>query len=434
MTFRFHALFMTFALLAPRETYAQEVRETVDLILRSTLNLVELRAVMEQMVVQQAATFPLGASSGSFVWGIDTTSPSLQFRHRTSFGPMFVERASTLGNNHLKTGLSWQRVTFESVAGQPLRHIQTTPVHNARVTQPTTTSLAITLERAVAQVSFGMTDTLDVGVALPFGQSAVDGFRDTSYVCTEVDDHYCPTGSPVVFGRVAQSATSWGVGDAIVRVKKQLLTVPRDALLFDDRLVELAGGLELILPTGDPDKLMGRGHLQTKASLFGGSVYRWIEFHYSGGYTFGGRGLECDPSVTVTGNCTPPAAASAVLTSDLRFISEPSPEVNYAFGGDVTFGDITVAGDVIGRALRHAPVMDFRTVDVGGVHAGTGFAVSRGTVNLLLLGIGAKKKLGRSSIVAFNMLVPLNDNGLKIRAAPMVAFEHSFPSRRQVTQ
>ena len=183
-------------------------------------------------------------------------------------------------------------------------------------------------------------------------------------------------------------------------------------------------GLEVFLPTGDPDELLGRGQTQLRTMAFGSATRGYLSPHFNVGYTFGGDGIECDPAVL--SNCLPRIAATALLTSNFGFIQQPSPEVNYTVGADVFFRDTTtVSADVIGRALRNAPEFGFYTQDVFGVQ-GSGFTVSKGTVNLLLLGIGVKRLIGQQYLLTFSLLAPLNDNGIKPGLVPSVAFERSF--------
>jgi hypothetical protein len=414
------AAFLILTVLAPRESAAQDTGDAIDQVIRSALNLVELRGAIEQMLAQQSATFPLGSSSGAFNWVYNKDG---FFERRRSFGPSFAERPSTVGAKQASVSFLYQHTSFRQIAGQALDNIQTVPVHNSRVSVPTTTSLEIGLDRGIVHASYGMSGRVDIGLSLPFGQSRVVGSSQARYVCTAPDEFYCPDGSNRVLPAVSRKGSSWGVGDLMLRTKWNFLSMRSAAGTGDDRVIELAAGGEMRLPTGDPSKLLGRGRSQLQAMLFGSATRGFLSPHFNVGYTFGGKGLECDP--TILGNCLPPGSASAVLTSDLGFVQQPSPEINYVFGADAAIGGFTVAADVIGRSLRGAAVFGFYSRDVLGV-TGTGFTVARGTVNLVLLGVGAKTQLGNSNLVTFAVLIPMNDNGVKPGIAPSLSFEHSF--------
>jgi hypothetical protein len=198
---------------------------------------------------------------------------------------------------------------------------------------------------------------------------------------------------------------------------------PANKKVGDDRVIELGLGLEGFLPTGDPDELLGRGETQLRAMAFGSATRSRVSPHFNLGYTFGGDGVECDPAVL--SNCLPRVAANALLTSSFGFIQQPSPEINYTVGADVFFADTTVSTDVIGRALRNAAEFGFYTRDVFGLQ-GSGFTVSKGTVNLLLLGISAKRLIGQQYLLTFSLLAPLTDNGIKPGLVPSIALERSF--------
>jgi hypothetical protein len=403
-----------------RDAEAQDTGDAIDQVIRSALNLVELRGAIEQMLAQQSATFPIGSSSAAFNWFFNPDIGGSDFVR--SFGPIFAERASTIGARRASVSLLYQRIAFKEIDGQALDRLETIPVHNSRVSVPTITRLDIGLDRGIVHTSLGLTENVDVGASVPFGRSTFDGSSQATYLCAAPDSFYCPDGNSVVFPAVSRRASSWGVGDVMLRTKVNFFSL-RGAGGARNRVADLATLAEVRLPTGDPNKLLGRGRAQLQAMLLGSGTFKRVSIHSNVGYTFGGRGLECDP--TIVGNCLPPNSASAVLTEDFGFIQHPSPELNYVVGVEGTFGELTVAGDLIGRALRGAAVFEYLSGEVQGLR-GSGFRVSRGTVNLLLLGVGAKRQLWGSRVLNVGALIPLNGNGVKPGITPLVSIEQSF--------
>ena len=73
-----------------------------------------------QQLVTLLATFPVGSSSGGFTY---TFNPSLGTFSRSSesFGPLFAERALTIGRERGSLGVGYQRSTYDTFEGKNLR-------------------------------------------------------------------------------------------------------------------------------------------------------------------------------------------------------------------------------------------------------------------------------------------------------------------------
>ena len=101
--------------------------------------------------------------------------------------------------------------------------------------------------------------------------------------------------------------------------------------------------MDVRLPTGDPEKLLGTGYTQTKVMFIGGSTVGSLTPHVNVGYTFGGSGMTFGPDNRWDGSSGDPELIQR----------QPSEEFNYTFGVDVAATPkITIAGDVIGRVVE----------------------------------------------------------------------------------
>ena len=67
----------------------------------------------------QLSSFPLGSASGGFSWTFDSASGAF-VRASNSFGPVFAERALTIGRKRLNAGVNYQHVTFDHLDGRSL--------------------------------------------------------------------------------------------------------------------------------------------------------------------------------------------------------------------------------------------------------------------------------------------------------------------------
>ena len=73
-----------------------------------------------QQLVTLLATFPVGSSSGGFTFTFNPTLGTFS-RSSDSFGPLFAERALTIGRNRGSLGIGFQRSTYDTFEGKNLR-------------------------------------------------------------------------------------------------------------------------------------------------------------------------------------------------------------------------------------------------------------------------------------------------------------------------
>src|SRR5207302_11229000 len=66
------------------------------------------------------ATLPVTSSSGAFVYRLNPELGTVE-RSAESFGPFFIERASTAGRGQASFGLTFQQMRFTSLDGHNLR-------------------------------------------------------------------------------------------------------------------------------------------------------------------------------------------------------------------------------------------------------------------------------------------------------------------------
>src|SRR6185436_14615663 len=67
----------------------------------------------------QFSTFPLGSSSGGMTYVFDESVGTFR-RGSMSFGPLFAERALTIGRRKLNAGFNYQRTSYKAFEGQNL--------------------------------------------------------------------------------------------------------------------------------------------------------------------------------------------------------------------------------------------------------------------------------------------------------------------------
>jgi hypothetical protein len=405
-------------------------------------------AALGLVLPAEATTFPLASSSGGFTWTFDPAL-GVQTRRTQSFGPMFAERPFTNGMRKFNVGVAFQHTAYDSLAGQQLSALQSV-IRPAQVAafdlQRTYSSqLSFKTDRTIISASYGVHNRIDVGVLIPIEYTRASGSTNSTLTVLAVPAGQCaeartranlpsaplcrsaaqgagdisvPSGICVVGSRSGSllcpfassgiTGTSNGLGDVTVRGKFAALSSP---------MMDLGVGIDVRLPTGDEDKLLGLGKAQTRVMVMGSTTRGSVAPHFNVGYTFSGSGI---PFVDTASG--PRLDFNSVFTEDGNVNLQPSPEINYTVGVDVAASSsVTIMGDVIGRSLRNSAVFDFTTQG-----ASSFFTVSPGTLNLILGTVGTKIKVGNEYLVLVSVVFPLNSAGIKPGITPVVGIERAF--------
>lgn len=281
-------------------------------------------AALYGLLLGETTTFPIGSSAGGFTWIFDANL-RVPIRRSSSFGSMFAERPFTTGRGKLNVGAAFQHTRFKSVGGQPLTNLESSVSYRSGdEIYRYTSSVQVAIDRTIVSATYGVHDRVDVGVIVPVGRARVSGF--SSYYQLYQGD--------VSTERADGSGSSFGAGDIVIRTKAALIATNR----FDG-----AAAVDLRLPTGDPDKLLGTGYTQAKIMFIGGSTVGSLTPHVNVGYTLGGSGMMFGADNRWSGSFGDPELIRR----------QPSEELNYTVGADVAATPrITIAGDVIGRVVK----------------------------------------------------------------------------------
>jgi hypothetical protein len=400
---------------------------------------------INNLLAAQLASFPLGSSAGGFTWTFEPVAGTFT-RASDSFGPLFTERALTIGRNKLNVGVNYQRVTFDHLDGKKLTGGEILgytglPFYLGSEARPDgiffqeALDLELTTNTVSVFATYGVSDRLDVGVAVPINRvqvkasfvslygNTIGGASSpnrpeqypecasywTPWIQFAADiSFYVPPVTPNGCGlRAEASGTATGIGDVVVRAKYSLLRSHGGGL---------AGGVDVRLPTGDEQNLLGVAGAQAKLYLAASTGLGRLSPHVNIGYT-------------VSGASDAAGAASSVLIA-------PPDEVNYAGGADVSVTlRTTVVVDILGRTLRRVGTLEevpslFGTR--GGNSAGerTVFQELRllpgADLRLLLGSVGMKFNPVANLLVSGNVLFPLSNRGLTDNLSWLLGFDYSF--------
>lgn len=373
-----------------------------------TTNPFTLVTQIEQQIGSQLSSLPLGSSSGGFTYEYD---PNLgTFRRSTdTFGPAFAERAQTLGRGRINLGMSYQRSRYSHLDGRALETggiklilppgTLTNPAFGNVIEAEL--HLRLTSATNVFFATAGVTDRVEVGVAVPYQRVDMEltsraTIRDFSSSVVSPSSRLFANGTKTQ--DFFTSGTASGIGDVVLRGKYKL---SRRALR------EFALCVDMRLPTGDAENMLGTGAKQAQVMLVSSYSSGAVDPHFNVGYTF----------------------------SDDR----AADQINYVAGVEVAASRrVTVIGDVIGRTFRDTLRLHDSVVTVVqpanpalGLPALTSAAFATvepqtGDLRSILATAGVKVNLVRNVLVSAHIIATVTDGGLRRRLTPVIGLDYSF--------
>jgi hypothetical protein len=245
------------------------------------------------------ANLPIGSTSGGetfrFVAGIPVPTS-------TSSGPIFAERAQTLGRGRVLAGVSRSGFRFSTLRGVDMRDINLTFTHqNVDFTGCSATfggdcakmgvpgfendvinfrlSMDLDVRVTSTYLTYGLTDRLDVGVVIPVVQTKFQGESQADIVpfggTTAAHFFAGTTTDPVLSATRQTEGSATGLGDVAVRLKANVRETPTTsfALLVDARF-----------PTGSSKDELGSGAFAARGLGVFTSRYGDFSPHANVGY------------------------------------------------------------------------------------------------------------------------------------------------------
>ena len=418
-------------------------------------------ALVNQAIITQLTSLPLGSSSGGFTYSFNPDVGTFE-RTSDSFGPSLAERALTNGKGKFNFGINFQSSSFDSFEGKDLDSDELkfyllhndccAPPGNGILTSPAfegdlieaSLSMNLSSQSLLFFLNYGITDRFDVSVVVPFTTVDVEATNTAvmNRVSTSINPniHFFNAGErdAVVF---ADSGSASGIGDIAVRAKWNFYRVAGGGL---------AAGLEFRAPTGDEENLLGLGTSQTKFSFIASTAWGRLSPHFNLGYKFAGEPPDTLNEVSypqlvgVDAPTNPSTTTEVPETLSLDEVDIAPDEFSYAAGFDIVVAPkVTLAADILGRRLidagrlREYPYEHrFRVegpdgnvlVDDGPVRSITfqQLFLDPVSVNQIFGAVGAKVNVGSTFLLSVNVLFALTEEGLRDDIVPIFGFDYVF--------
>jgi hypothetical protein len=367
--------------------------------------------LLVSQLAPNAADFPAISTVPGFTYRYNPELEEFE-RTSTSLGPIFVERARTMGKGRFDVGAAYSYVKFDKLNGEDLGSLDLVLSHGESPVFGEETATVVfekfDLQSHVLSLfaTYGITDHWDVNVLLPIVSTSLDvrAHATLDNVTESIDTPGGTIFGPFHFFDQALGSTEMdfttqdtksGVGDLLIRTKYHLLRSDH----FD-----LSPGVILRIPTGDVENFHGLG--DTTLNIFAAGSSEISRFHLHGSLGF-----------------------------DINLSHTDRSRVRYAAGVTMQlFNRLAITADVIGSSNLttqeisvEVPIFDNDAFDTDPpTIAGYTTVTDSLRTDIVDIALGFKVNIVGSLVGFANVFVPLNDDGLRAIAVPTVGLEYSF--------
>lgn len=377
---------------------------------------------------QELSILPLASPASAITFTFDKAL-GVFTRTTESYGPIFGERAETIGRHRVYFGANYQYFSFDKLDGIDLKHLPADFKHiefqiNGQFPEfekdyiTTTNRIDLKLHQVTFFGTYGITNKIDVSVAIPILDVRL-GVTSNAHIvriaaceltgtCNDRSSfggeyHFFDANNP--FGSTDHTfftgRSAAGISDVVFRVKGTLISRERLAI---------AGGVDVRVPSGDELNFLGSGAWGVRPFL-AASYRARISPHANIGYEWNGDSI----------------LAGDISTGQTARLPN---QLFYSGGVDVRLTPrITLATDLLGqRVLGGERLSTVPFTDMSGtVHNDiTDIQPSKGSFLMNNLSVGAKYGIYRNLLLTGNVFFSLDDGGLRAKVVPLVGLSYTF--------
>jgi len=405
----------------------------------------------------QVSQLPIASPASGITFTYDPTLKTFAPSTEETLGPILGERAATIGRRKLYIAFSFQYFNFGSIDGQDLSKLpaifQHQPVTLGGFNQPcpnqtgltgvhanqpcfvrdyisTINNIDLTVHQYTIYATYGITRHLDASIVIPLLNVAISNSSNATINPNSVAPNppfpggvfhqfsnsvvpSCAATFPCLQAPFSASNSASGIGDITLRGKYEI---------YGGERLGIAAGIDVRLPTGDETNFLGSG--TTGVKPFGVVSYNArVSPHAVLGYEWNGQSI-------LAGNFVATPTTKGSMPN--RFI--------YTVGADVSIVKrLTGAFDLYGQRLFGVPQLYSNPyTDLGHCADLTCTIYTPGTThpdlgvrpnvdyNIINASFGLKYRVVGNLVVTGNVLVKLNDSGLRSSAIPLVGASYSF--------
>jgi len=351
-----------------------------------------------QRLAVRGTDFPVTSTVPGFSYVYD---PKLQVLERSSqLGPVFAERAETVGHGRVEFGASFLFASLQQIDGgkfgtaSSIVGVSEPAGVQAAIEDVTVDSFRIEDYVVNMYVTYGITDRWDVNLLVPlvYSKMRVRARRQFSLVH---DD-----GSEEIVAGSNRSADgdAFGIGDVLVRTKYRLV---------DADPVAVAAAVAVRAPSGAEDDFQGLGDVTVTPTLILSYPIGPHSLHGTLGFEFNADDLTRTRARYTVG-------ATAQIFESLGFLGQTAFLADVLGSSALGEDEFKMPSGTVGVPGTGLSVVDANTL-----------AVNR--TDLIDLAAGIKTALPGNGVLYVGAIIPLNDDGIRVEEAiPTGGVEFGF--------
>ena len=344
-----------------------------------------------------ASTYPIASASSAVTYVYDPAIDTL-VRQAGVAGPIFGERAETIGKGVFNFSASLSYVHLTTINGDSMENLVNQPRVNGQMLifpvpkgitladgrfttflpVHVSTDLDVNAYVLSPSVTYGVTPDLDLNLTIPLLRTSLGVTTHSKVPDPRFPQFALPPGEEFPISISSDWAAANGVGDLLMRAKYVLLR---------SNYVDVAAGLGISAPSGRQSDLQGTGTTQVEPTLILSHVY-------------GGR---FEPLLDVGIDCN----ANDVSRSIVRWAVGGTYQILERLSTSVVFlgrNELAAQSDPI-------PTPFFFQIERNDIYDAS---------------VGFRWRFAGSGFLGVNALVPLNSDGFRPDAIPTVEASYAF--------
>jgi len=371
---------------------------------------------LNALIAGNVSSFPLTSTIAGVTYDFSTGRP---VPITESLGPIFAETAETLGKSKLNLGFEYTYLNLNKFRGLDTKDIRFTFAHEDVLKDGKPlgddpfeldlidVNLGLDASASIFAffLTFGVLNNFDVGVAVPVVNVGLSGEAQAVIRGPSSGIFHSFAGgtarNPNVLVREAYDESATGLGDIALRLKYSLVRGPE---------INLGWLVDVRLPTGKKEDFLGTGETNVKIALIASRKIAQFTPHLNLGYDRRPGALDSDELEFIAGFDQKMAEG---LTLAVDFLGE----IDVTNDDDISFfpeETLTIVEKQPGLNLTINRLEDLTNIP------------QRGDDNTLSASFGVRVAPSENVLFLGNILVPMNDGGLRSSVAPTLGVTVNF--------
>lgn len=368
---------------------------------------------LSNFIGSSISSFPLSSTAAGLTFDFSSGRPVAT---STSLGPIFSERAQTMGSGFFNMGFNFTHLSFTKIRGINTEDLKLSFTHqnvggpdygdsaNEFDTIDFFMNLDVSSTIFALYFTFGVTDRLDIGLAIPFinvklKASPLARVNSYTYLTGDSANHHFGdnAGEPVLSkNTVGIKDDATGMGDIAIRAKYNIM---------NKNVIDLATVVEYRHSTGTKSDFLGSGNNRVRTAFIASKIIGDFAPHLNVSYELNNSDTQRDRVGLFIGY---DQKLTEKLTLAVDFLGE------YELGDQIeelTFPDPVTATRPDGSYTQTTNPTNLP--DIANDH-------------LLNGAVGLKFNPKKNLLFIGNVFFPLNDGGLRADFIPTFGVEFSF--------